>query len=309
MPLHGLAQAVVGVPDVDASSAFYEEFGLTQVSPGCFATLEGGEQLQLVQRRVRGLVEVAIAADDDDDLERVRRAAGANDAFAEDDNGDVVVTEPVLGFRARVTVRPRIDHSLTDALPVNRPGVVARGSERSTAIFPPEAVKPRRLGHLLYATPDIEASSAFFQDVLGFQLSDRVPGLIEFVRCSTDHHNIGLVSSPVPFLHHTSWQVDDVDQIGHGAMRLLATDPTCNVWGLGRHFLGSNYFWYLREPAGNYVEYFADLDQIAEDAEWLAQSWEPEKALFAWGPPVPPEFLEPVDIDELSRAYATSVEA
>ncbi len=86
----------------------------------------------------------------------------------------------------------------------------------------------------------------------------------------------------MPFLHHSSWQVDDVDQIGHGAMRLLGTDPTCGVWGLGRHFLGSNYFWYLRDPAGNYAEYFADLDQIAADVEWQARTWDPDKALYAW---------------------------
>ena len=186
----------------------------------------------------------------------------------------------------------------------NRPGATERGSTRAPAIFAPDAVRPRRLGHVLYATADLEASSRFFREVLGFRLSDSVPGLIEFLRCSTDHHNIGLVASPVPFLHHSSWQVDDVDQIGHGAMRLLGTDPTCDVWGLGRHFLGSNYFWYLRDPAGNYAEYFADLDQIVDDASWLARTWEPEKALYAWGPPVPPDFLEPVDLDELSTAYA-----
>ena len=38
--------------------------------------------------------------------------------------------------------------------------------------------------------------------------------------------------------------------------------PDRNVWGLGRHFLGSNLFWYFRDPAGNFAEYYADLDQI-----------------------------------------------
>jgi catechol 2,3-dioxygenase-like lactoylglutathione lyase family enzyme len=309
MALHGLAHAVVGVRDIEANRSFYRDFGLAEGETGRFSTVDGGEQLELVERPVRSLVEVAIAADDTDDLERVRRAAHAHDVALSGDDNDVVVTEPVLGFRARVTVRPRIEQTPIDANVPNQPGVAHRGSERSPKIFAPEAVRPRRLGHVLYATPDLETSSRFFQDVLGFKLSDSVPGVIEFVRCSTDHHNIGLVSSPVPFLHHTSWQVEDVDQIGHGAMRLLGIDPTCSVWGLGRHFLGSNYFWYLRDPSGNYAEYFADLDQIAEDAEWLARTWEPEKALYAWGPPLPPHFLEPLDLDELSSAYAASVDS
>jgi catechol 2,3-dioxygenase-like lactoylglutathione lyase family enzyme len=308
MPSHGLAHVVVGVPDVDANRAFYGEFGLTEVDAGRFSTTDGGEQLRLVERPVRGLVEVAIAVDDADDIDRVRSAARVHDVDADDDGDDVVVTEPVLGFRARVTVRPRIEQAPVDALVTNRPGAADRGSARSPAIVAPEAVRPRRLSHVFYATSDLEASSRFFRDVLGFQLSDSVPGLIEFLRCSTDHHNIGLVDSQVPFLHHTSWQLDDVDQIGHGAMRLLATDPTRDVWGLGRHFLGSNYFWYLRDPSGNYAEYNADLDQIADDADWLAQTWEPDKALFAWGPPLPADFLEPVDLDELSRAYAATAE-
>jgi catechol 2,3-dioxygenase-like lactoylglutathione lyase family enzyme len=159
---------------------------------------------------------------------------------------------------------------------------------------------------VIYTTPDIDSSSRFLGEVLGFKLSDRVPDVIEFHRCSHDHHNIGLINAPVPYFHHSSWQVDDVDQIGHAAMRLIAVDPDRHVWGLGRHFLGSNFFWYMCDPAGNYAEYFADLDQIADDAEWLAKTWDPEKALCAWGPPVPEKFLNPVDLDELSASYASA---
>jgi hypothetical protein len=28
--------------------------------------------------------------------------------------------------------------------------------------------------------------------------------------------------------------------------------PERHVWGLGRHYVGSNFFWYLRDPAGNF---------------------------------------------------------
>jgi catechol-2,3-dioxygenase len=142
----------------------------------------------------------------------------------------------------------------------------------------------------------------FLQNVLGFQLSDVSPGVIAFLRCSEDHHNVGLISSPVPFFHHSSWQVNDVDEIGKGAQNLLAVDPGRSVWGLGRHFLGSNLFWYFRDPSGNFAEYYADLDQIPDDAEWDAQDWAPDKSLYAWGPPVPKAFVHPDDVEEIAAA-------
>lgn len=40
------------------------------------------------------------------------------------------------------------------------------------------------------------------------------------------------------------------------------------MWGLGRHYLGSNFFWYLKDPAGNFSEYFSDLDCIIDDELW-----------------------------------------
>ena len=74
------------------------------------------------------------------------------------------------------------------------------------------------------------------------------------------------------------------------------------MWGLGRHFLGSNLFWYFRDPAGNFAEYFADLDQIPVAAEWEARQWEPDKSLYAWGPPVPKDFVAPSDVEEIEAA-------
>jgi catechol 2,3-dioxygenase-like lactoylglutathione lyase family enzyme len=303
MALHGLAHITIGVPNVDATSQFYDEFGLTPTGSGRFASSEGGEQLSIVHQPVRRLVEFACAADDTDDIARIRAAAAAAGIETAAEGDDLVMAEPIVGIGVRITVRQRITQLPAVQLPINAPGIRARGSERSRAIVERDGATPRRLGHALYTTTDIDASRRFLEDVLGFRASDIVPGVIAFMRCSPDHHNIGLINAPVPFFHHSSWQVDDVDAIGHGAHKLLAVDPARNAWGLGRHFLGSNFFWYFRDPAGNMAEYFADLDQI-DDAEWTTGTWTPDKSLYAWGPPVPPQFVVPPDIDELSTAYA-----
>jgi catechol 2,3-dioxygenase-like lactoylglutathione lyase family enzyme len=302
MALHGLAHLTLGVPDVEACTVFYEDFGLTNLGDGHFASSDGGDQLRLVPRANRHLVEFACAADDTDDLDRIRVAATAHGLDTRTADGDLLLTEPIVGIGVRVTVRPRIVQAPVRVEPINAPGVRARGSLRAPGIDARDGAAPRRLGHALYTSTDFEASQRFLTNVLGFRTSDVVPGLIAFMRCSTDHHNIGLINAPVPFFHHSSWQVDDVDTIGHGAHKLLAVDTKRNAWGLGRHFLGSNYFWYFRDPAGHMAEYFADLDQIDDD-EWTTGTWEPDKSLYSWGPPVPPEFVTPPDIEALSRAY------
>jgi hypothetical protein len=101
------------------------------------------------------------------------------------------------------------------------------------------------------------------------------------------------------FLHHTSWQVDDIDEVGRGASAMLQTDPTRHVWGLGRHHAGSNFFWYLKDPAGNFSEYYADMDTILDDQLWTPEALEGARGLFNWGPPPPPSFLAPDDLGAL----------
>ncbi len=134
-----------------------------------------------------------------------------------------------------------------------------------------------------------------------------MPFLASFLRCSTDHHNVLVQQAPVSYLHHTSWQVDDVDEVGRGATAMLEKDPDRHVWGLGRHFVGSNFFWYLKDPAGNFSEYYSDIDCIVDDQLWTPGVWEGAKGLYSWGPPPPPSFLAPEDLAGLmTGAHSTT---
>ena len=51
---------------------------------------------------------------------------------------------------------------------------------------------------------------------------------------------------------------------------MLAGRPERHVYGLGRHYAGSNFFWYLKDPAGNFCEYYSDMDCIVDDQLWKA---------------------------------------
>jgi catechol-2,3-dioxygenase len=191
-------------------------------------------------------------------------------------------------------------------VPLNAPGRTQRPDARAPGVLREGPVRPRRLGHVVVGSTDQEASLRFFTQGLGFKVSDLVPGAA-FMRCSTDHHNVLVHQAPVPFLHHSAWQVDDVDEVGRGATRMLEGHPERHTWGLGRHFLGSNFFWYLKDPAGNFSEYYADMDCIVEDQLWKPGYWQDALAMYSWGPPPPPSFIRPEDLAELmTTAHSAS---
>jgi catechol 2,3-dioxygenase-like lactoylglutathione lyase family enzyme len=299
MALHRLTQIVMGVPNVEQTAGYYTEFGLTPGAGGTFATVDGGEQLRIVQAGHRRLVQLGVGADEPDDLDRITASLGALGIPADRTADAVRAVDPGTEVTVEVTISPRYQQEPTPPPGYNAPGITARDGVRAPGILREQPVRPRKLGHVVFGSTDQQASQDFFQKGLGFKVSDTVPGLAAFMRCSTDHHNVLIQQAPVSYLHHTSWQVDDVDDVGRGASAMLAADPGRHVWGLGRHYVGSNFFWYLRDPAGNFSEYYSDLDCIVDDALWKPGVWEGPRGLYSWGPPPPPSFLAPEDLAAL----------
>jgi catechol 2,3-dioxygenase len=172
-------------------------------------------------------------------------------------------------------------------LPINSPGHINRMGARGC----PEGVNvhPRRLGHVLLFTPDVDRQVAFYTRVLGLRLSDRSRTIIAFLRCSTDHHNLAFLTSTHPGFHHGSFEVGSVDEIALGAVQMQEAGWR-PAWGLGRHVIGSNFFYYIQDPWGSFAEYYHDLDFIPEDCAWQPRDFPEQDALYRWGPPVPPEF-------------------
>lgn len=297
MALHRLTAITVGVPDVAATAAFYRDFGLEEIAPGRFATAHGGEQLRLVASPRRRLVELGIGADDPDDLTRIGASLGALGIESVRSARGLETHDPAAGVAVAVSVAPRIASTAEAAPRFNGPGRQER-SGRAPGLDGAGA-RPRKLGHVVYGSTDFATSHRFYVEGLGFRVSDEIPGHAAFLRCSTDHHNVLVQAAPVSFLHHTAWEVGDPDEIGRGAHQLLATDPARHTWGFGRHHVGSNFFWYFRDPAGNFSEYYADLDVIPENEAWTPEAFADMRALYAWGPPPPPSFLVPDDLAAL----------
>jgi catechol 2,3-dioxygenase-like lactoylglutathione lyase family enzyme len=303
MALHRLTSVCIGVPNVTETASYYEDFGLTRLEDNRFATVDGGEQLRLVASPRRRLVELGIGVADPDDLDSAAARFSAVGVTVDHTPDAVAAIDPGTGVRVVLSIADPVD---ADPAPVtgaqNAPGRIERLTARAEAIERENPVRPRKLGHVVVGSTDLEASERFFIKGVGFKVSDSIADAASFLRCSTDHHNLLVQAAPVPFLHHTSWQVDDVDEIGRGATALLNKDPARHVWGLGRHHIGSNFFWYLKDPAGNFSEYYADMDCIVDDQLWKPEVWNDIRALYSWGPPVPGAFLAPDDLAELMAA-------
>ena len=299
MALHRLTSVTIGVPNVAETAAYYIEFGLTPQPDGWFSTQDGGRQLRIVQAPTRRLVELHVGADHPDDIGRVADGLRRLGIDATRNSERVTAVEKATGVRATVEVAPRLNQAAVAATAYNGPGRVERAGARAPGVLRTERVRPRKLGHTVLGTTDLAVTRAFFIDGLGFKLSDAIADHGVFMRCSTDHHNVLVLKAPVTFLHHTSWQVDDIDEVGRGAATMLEDHPERHVWGLGRHHAGSNFFWYLKDPAGNFSEYYSDMDCIVDDQLWTPETLEGAKGLFNWGPPPPPSFLEPEDLGAL----------
>jgi hypothetical protein len=307
MGLHRLLGFTTAVPDPEGLASFYAEAGIGGSPSGGYAGADGGARVRLDEGPFRRLLEVEIGCRDERDLDDIAGRLRAGGGEPTRSSGAVSLFEPT----SHVTVTVRVAPEETAAPPTtvtvpNAPGSVVRRNERAPAVLQ-GARAPRHLGHLVIGCPDLAATRDLLVDGFGLKVSDEIPGVIGFLRCSTEHHNVALVESPVPLLQHYSWECDDVDHVGHLATALLRTDPGRQSWGLGRHFAGSNFYWYLRDPSGSFVEFYSDMDHIDDDDAWESLGRTPfefEHIANSWGPDLPLEFLEPADLDDLTAAWS-----
>ena len=71
------------------------------------------------------------------------------------------------------------------------------------------------------------------------------------------------------------------------------------------HYFGGNIFWYMLDPSGNFFEFFADMDQIADDESWqIRDDWDPAVSWSIWGDPKQPEvFFELNDMKAIIEGW------
>ncbi|HWU60858.1 MAG TPA: VOC family protein [Ensifer sp.] len=132
------------------------------------------------------------------------------------------------------------------------------GDRRKEARLEPN--RPLRLAHVNINSMAIEDLSGFYQQVLGFQLTDRSK-MMAFLRCNDDHHAVVLAEAPVNGLNHIAFLLPDLESVMRGSG--LVKDAGFPIgWGVGRHGPGDNVFAYFVDPTGVVVEYTAEVLQV-----------------------------------------------
>ncbi len=288
---------VFSVPDVREAAAFYRTFGLDVREAeggidlytyghahrwGTVYQREGPKRLQYVSFG-------AYAADFDALVRRLGKLGVATTGpHALADEQGVWFTDPD-GTPVQIVVAPKVSPAGRLAVPA---ATVPQGKGAAPSRSKSGVTRPRRLSHILLFSPDVPRSVRFYSDVLGLRLSDHSGDIIAFLHGAhaSDHHMIAFAKSHGPGLHHSSWDVATIDDVGIGMEQMAAAGYT-HGWGVGRHVIGSNYFRYVRDPWGSFAEYSADIDFIAHDVDWAAGDHAPEDSFYVWGPPVPDDFV------------------
>lgn len=284
------------VPDLRQAQDFYQYFGLDVREEGnalgvyTFGDAHRWITISENSRKKLNHLTFSVFEEDFEPIKRRAEAAGvklldaprgfdSNGIWFYDHNG--VLIEVKVASKTSPNEKSAFDMK-------SPPAGVAGAPQRSKA----SKVRPHRMAHVLVFTTDVSQAISFYSRVLGLRLSDRSGDGICFMHGihGSDHHLIAFAKSQAPGLHHCSWDVGSVNEIGKGAMQ-MAEKGFQKGWGVGRHVLGSNYFHYVRDPWGSYCEYSADIDYIPVTCDWNSGDYPPEDSIYLWGPEMPKDFI------------------
>lgn len=124
---------------------------------------------------------------------------------------------------------------------------------------------PRKLGHVNSLTGDLAGMTAFYCDVLGMKVADRLGDEGAWLHVNADHHTVALVGKGYSHFHHLALELTDWGEF-RVALDHLAQHGRWLAWGPLRHGLGRNLAAYVRIPEEEcFVELYADMEQLEAD--------------------------------------------
>lgn len=129
--------------------------------------------------------------------------------------------------------------------------------------------KPKRVGHLVLNVSDVEVSTKFYTEVVGFEISTK-SSAGTFLTCGKIHHDLALFQAPVGAqpvskgqigLNHFAIQVDDEDALKEVYGRLNKNNVPIDH--LTDH--GMTHSVYFSDPDGIRVEFFCNTQATAKE--------------------------------------------
>ena len=296
------------VTDLDRMEAFLTDFGLVRTARTPDALfMRGASTAPYLHVSRRGasnaFLGVAFRVETRDDLEALAPLPGSS--------GIEHINGPGGGNRVVMTMADghRIEaiHGImhAPALPVREPSPfnAATAKQRMNAPLRPRREPGRvlRLGHCVLKVRDHDAAVRWLTERLGMLPSDYlcVPGdesmvIGTFLRCDrgvefVDHHSLLVVQADAPDVHHSAFEMQDLDAVMGAHDYLLERGYQLDC-GVGRHLLGSQIFDYWRDPFGNRIEHYTDGDVVNQNHRPSRFAGTAEETT-QWGAKPPLEFF------------------
>jgi catechol 2,3-dioxygenase-like lactoylglutathione lyase family enzyme len=248
-----IGYATFETPDLERQIDYYVHiFGLSlteREKNRAFLSTRLGQQAVVLERGEEARC-TKIAFEADDDLAAMAKALSANNIAAARKSGLTPAVAEVLSFADPKGTEIEVFTSSTPA-PVDTT---------------PNGFSVIKLGHLAFNVADIQKVTTFYQDVLGFRVSDWRSDFFVFMRCGPDHHTVNFAShGPHQKMHHIAFEVKDWAEIQR-ACDFLGRHNYHLIWGPGRHIIGHNVFIYHRNPDGQIMELYCELDQMKDES-------------------------------------------
>ena len=139
-------------------------------------------------------------------------------------------------FGLAATVKTDSQPGVAELVEVEAPGGVVIQFYNAIAApapgFKQTGASPLRLGHVAIISPEGDKLIAFFQDFLGFVLTDDIAGIANFLTCNRDHHVVNIVKAPNLRVHHIAYELKESSQ--HGAQPMRCAPPASTFSGARR---------------------------------------------------------------------------
>lgn len=290
MTILGIEQITYGVEDLDTCRRFLSDWGMREVAheagrarfetlngctvlvaladdPALPPAFEAGPTLREVTWGVANAADLALYRD---------RLAGASGYYTTD-TAVGCIDPSGMAIRVEVTRKRAVD---VKGSPSNVWGEAPLRIDTPSPVY--DHAEPVEVGHVVFFTNCLAEQQRFYEERLGFEMSDRYPERGAFMRCAPHggHHDIFLLALPngKKGLNHVAFTVRDIHEVFGGGLHISRCGWQTQL-GPGRHPVSSAYFWYFKNPAGGLIEYYADEDQLTP--EWQPRDFEPGPTVFA----------------------------
>lgn len=250
-----IGYATFETPDLERQIDYFTNiFGLTltdrEKNRAFLSTRMGQQAVVLEKGNHPRCAKVAFQADPADDLSALEKQLATENIAAARKSGFTPAVADILSF---------MDPKGTEV-------EVFTSDNLAPVDVTPGGFSVLKLGHLAFNVVDIQKVVAFYCDILGFRVSDWRSDFFAFMRCGPDHHTVNFATHGDHVkMHHIAFEVRDWGEILR-ACDFLGRHNYHLIWGPGRHIIGHNIFIYHRNPDGQIMELYCDLDQMKDEA-------------------------------------------